>query len=228
MKSKLGKNEFLSIWILLFVLAAMAVVVMGLWYHSVAVLPDNVGRQLSPEETEAVIADNSPLADYVYLSPSADFPRGQKISKITIHHMASDLDLEVLGQRFGYRDRKASSNYAIDRSGRVALYVEECNRAWTSSSKENDDMAVTIEVANQELGGEWSVSNESYSALIDLCVDICRRNNISELVYTGDAEGNLTIHKMFNPKTQCPGPYLEKRMPEIAKTVNDRLSKMDN
>lgn len=44
------------------------------------------------------------------------------------------------------------------------------------SSKCNQ--AVTIEVANDENGGEWHVSDESYQALIELCEDICRRNEI--------------------------------------------------
>ena len=106
----------------------------------------------------------------------------------------------------------------------MALYVEEANRAWTSSSPDNDHQAVTIEVANDEIGGSWHVSDAAYDALIELCVDICRRNGIRELVYTGDEGGNLTIHKLFNPDTECPGPYLESRMPDIAAEVTRRLA----
>lgn len=137
--------------------------------------------------------------------------------------MGGDFSLEVLGQSFSQQDRRVSSNYAIDSNGRVALYVEESNRAWTSSSRENDHQAVTIEVANDETGGNWHVSDEAYSALIELCADVCQRNGIQELNYTGDADGNLTIHKMFSAKTECPGPYLESKMSEIAQTVNARL-----
>ena len=75
--------------------------------------------------------------------------------------MAGDLELEEVGKRFSDRDRRTSANYAIDSSGKVALYVEEANRAWTSSSKENDSQAVTIEVANDEVGGQWHVGDES-------------------------------------------------------------------
>ena len=138
--------------------------------------------------------------------------------------MTGDLELEEVGKRFSDRDRRTSANYAIDSSGKVALYVEEANRAWTSSSPDNDHQAVTIEVANDEIGGSWHVSDAAYDALIDLCVDICRRNGIRELVYTGDEGGNLTIHKLFNPDTECPGPYLESRMPDIAAEVTRRLA----
>ena len=63
---------------------------------------------------------------------------------------------------------------------------------------------------------------DTLEALIALCTDICRRNGMEELVYTGDTSGSLTIHKMF-ADTACPGPYLESRMEEIAETVSKNL-----
>ncbi len=217
------KRVFRSVWLLLcgFCVAAVAVLVLYMT-HRMA-LPDNVGRPLSGQEAAQVAGRNSPLIDYIYLSPNGDFPRDNAIQKITIHHMAGDLALEGLGADFAQEDRRASSNYAIDSQGRVALYVEECNRAWTSSSRENDGQAVTIEVANDQVGGDWHVSDEAYEALLALCTDICRRNGIKSLRFTGDASGNLTLHNMFNSQTQCPGPYLESRMEEIAQEVNRRL-----
>ena len=82
---------------------------------------------------------------------------------------------------------------------------------------------MTIEVANDQIGDDWHVSDAAYETLIDLCVDICQRNGIPELVYTGDGEGSLTLHKMFYSETECPGPYLESKIPEIVYTVNTRL-----
>ena len=221
-KEKIGKNEFFSIWLLLAGFGAITTLVLIMCISSAGKIPDNVGRVLTEEDQEAVVGRNSALAEYVYLSPNADFPREGTITKITIHHMAGDLELEEVGKRFSDRDRRTSANYAIDSSGKVALYVEEANRAWTSSSKENDSQAVTIEVANDEVGGQWHVGDESYEKLIELCTDICRRNGIEELRYTGDESGNLTLHKMF-ADTECPGPYLESRVEEIVQTVNQKL-----
>lgn len=218
------KHEFLSVWLLLAGFCVLALGVLVLCFTSMAKLPDNVGRELTAEEMAEVIARNSPLAEYAYLSPNANFPREDSIKKITIHHMAEDLDPVRLAHVFGNVDRKASANYGIGTDGKVVLYVEERNRAWTSSSPENDHQAVTIEVANDEVGGDWHVSDTAYDKLLDLCTDICLRNGIERLDYTGDAEGNLTIHKMFNENTQCPGPYLEGRMEDIAAAVNGRLS----
>ena len=106
----------------------------------------------------------------------------------------------------------------------MALYVEEANRAWTSAHGGNDNQAVTIEVANDEIGGQWHVSDEAFETLVELCVDICRRNGIKELTYTGGEDGSLTTHKMFDGETMCPGPYLEGKLPELARRVSEELT----
>ncbi len=165
---------------------------------------------------------NSNLVDVVIESPNCNSPRNNQIKKITIHHMAAVWTVERCGECFADSSRQASSNYGIDSDGRVGLYVSEENRAWTSGNAENDNQAVTIEVSNCETGGDWAVSDKAYAKLIDLCVDICQRNGIERLNYTGDTSGNLTIHKMFQA-TACPGPYLEARMLDIANQVNKRL-----
>ena len=167
---------------------------------------------------------NSPLVDYVKISPNSTNPRNQPISVITIHHMAGNLSVESCGNVFATTDRQASSNYGIGSDGRVGMYVEEANRSWCSSNRENDHKAVTIEVANDDTtSGNWHVSDAALSKLIDLCVDICQRNGIPKLNFTGDKTGNLTMHKWFTP-TQCPGPYLESKFPYIAEQVNLRLT----
>ena len=164
----------------------------------------------------------SPLTDVVILSPNCNIPRNNTIQKITIHHMAGNLSVERCGETFLPESREASANYGIDSDGRVGCYVEEENRAWTSSSPDNDHQAITIEVANDEIGGDWHVSDAAFDKLIDLCVDICQRNGIERLNFTGDASGNLTMHSYFTA-TACPGPYLASRFPDIERLVNERL-----
>lgn len=166
---------------------------------------------------------NSPLVSYTRISPNKS-ARTAPISKITIHHCAVvNASLVGLGNGFAQTSRKASSNYGIDSNGKVGMYVEEKDRAWTSSNTANDNVAVTIEVANSKGAPNWEVSDKALSALIDLCVDICKRNNITELNYTGDKNGNLTIHKFF-ANTGCPGAYLESKLTYICDEVNKRLS----
>lgn len=165
---------------------------------------------------------NSGLVNYTRISPNRNSPRSQPISKITVHHMAGNLSVETCGSVFAPSSRQASANYGIGSDGRVGLYVEEKDRAWTSSSSWNDNRAVTIEVANDEVGGNWHVSDAAWNKLVELCVDICRRNGMKSLTWTGDKSGSLTCHYMF-AATSCPGPYLKGRMAELAQTVTARL-----
>lgn len=166
---------------------------------------------------------NSSLVNYTKISPNSNNPRKNAIKKITIHHMAGNLTVETCGNVFAPSSRQASSNYGIGSDGRVGMYVEEKNRAWTSSNATNDHQAVTIEVANDQIGGNWHVSDKALNKLVELCVDICRRNGIARLNYTGDATGNLTRHNMF-AATSCPGPYLQSKFPYIAEEVNKKLN----
>lgn len=166
---------------------------------------------------------NSPLVSYTKISPNSSNPRNNKIKKITIHHMAGNLTVETCGNVFAPVSRKGSSNYGIGSDGRIGLYVEEKNRSWCSSNAANDHQAVTIEVANDGGAPNWHVSDKALASTIDLCTDICQRNGIERLNYTGDATGNLTEHNYFTP-TACPGPYLKSKLPYIANEVNKRLS----
>ena len=162
---------------------------------------------------------NSPLVCYTKISPHRTSPRNHKIDTITIHHMASNATIERCGEIF--QTREASSNYGIGTDGRVGMYVEEKDRSWASANKPNDHRAVTIEVANDG-GANWHISDTALEKCIELCVDICQRNGIERLNFTGDKSGNLTMHKWFIATT-CPGPYLESKFPYIADEVNRRL-----
>ena len=85
------------------------------------------------------------------------------------------------------------------------------------------DMYTTSSV----LGGSGISSSAAFETLIataiDLCVDICKRNGIKKLNYTGNKSGNLTMHKWYWA-TACPGPYLSGKFGYIASEVNKRLS----
>ena len=166
---------------------------------------------------------NSALIEYTKISPHSAV-RTSPILKITPHHAAVvNATLEGMGNGFS-GSRKASANYGIDSNGRIALYVDEGRRAATSSNIENDDMAVTIEIANCSGKPDWKISDAALESLIKLSVDICQRNGIEQLNFTGDSSGNLTMHKMF-VATGCPGPYLASKFPWIAEEVNRRLQK---
>lgn len=178
-----------------------------------------------------VIYSNSTLVDFVRLSPNKSNGRKHlsfnptgKIDKITIHHTAGKLSIENLGRVFSKEKKKASANYGVGDDGRVGLFVPESERSWASSNVKNDYRAVTIDVVNSKKGGDWEVGDVALAKTIELCIDICKRNGIRKINFTGDENGNLTMHKYFT-NTTCPGPYLESKFPYIAEEINKGLQK---
>ena len=164
---------------------------------------------------------NSNLVNYIKISPHRTSPRQDNIKKITIHHMAGALTVKQCGDVF--QTRQASANYGIDNDLNVGMYVEEKDRAWSTSNPDNDHQAINIELANDQTGGNWHVSDKVIAKCIELVVDICKRNNITMLNFTGDKRGNLTQHCYFEA-TACPGEYLKTKFKYIANEVNKRLN----
>lgn len=172
---------------------------------------------------------NSTLVNYTKLSPNHSGQRNHVIDTITIHCVVGQLSVETLGNVFAPTSRKASSNYGIGADGRIGMYVEEKNRSWCSSSASNDNRAITIEVAS-DLKDPYAINDKAYAALLDLLTDICKRNNIKQLLWKGDKsligqvdKQNMTVHRWFANKS-CPGEYLYSRHGAIADEVNKRLN----
>jgi hypothetical protein len=178
---------------------------------------------------------NSKLVSYTKLSPNHSGRRNHGIDTVSIHCMAGNASVETCGDLFANPARKASSNYGIGSDGRIALYVDEANRSWCTSSASNDHRAITIEVANNGGAPDWPVSAQAYEALIKLLVDICQRNpGIGRLRWQGDKSligkvnrQNMTVHRWFAAKA-CPGDYLYNRHGQIAAEVNRRLDAAEN
>ena len=72
-----------------------------------------------------------------------------------------------------------------------------------------------------------------FSALVELCADICRRNGKRKLVWIADRDKALsyevrpeemliTVHRWFARKS-CPGNWLMERLGSLADEVNCKL-----
>ena len=171
---------------------------------------------------------NSSLVDYVKISPNKTVPRNHTIDTITIHCVVGQCSVETIGAIFAPVSRQASSNYGIGPDGRIGMYVEEKDRSWCSSSSANDNRSVTIECASDKTP-PYTINNTVYNTLIELCADICRRNNIKKLIWKADksligqaGKQNLTVHRWFS-NTACPGDYIYGKLGQVAKDVNDKL-----
>lgn len=175
---------------------------------------------------------NSSLISYTKLSPNRNSPRNHAIDRITPHCVVGQLSAESICGCFTSTSRQASCNYGIGTDGKVSLCVEERNRSWCSSSRENDQRAVTIECASDKVA-PYAMNNAVYESLVKLCADICRRNGKSKLLWFADKEKALaynpaademvlTVHRWF-AATACPGDWLYYRMGTLAKAVNAEL-----
>ena len=143
---------------------------------------------------------NSALICYTKLSPNHSGNRTHAIDTISIQRqmcIRDSLSVESCGALFSKSSRQASSNYGIGSDGRIALYVPEAYRSWCTSSRANDQRAITIEVANNGGAPDWPVSDKAYQALLNLVEDICQRNSIKKLVWS--TVKNLSLIHISEP-----------------------------
>ena len=176
---------------------------------------------------------NSSMVVYTKLSPNNSGQRNHTIDRITPHCVVGQTTAEGLGDWFYKSSTQASSNYGIDKNGRVGMYVEEKNRSWCSSSGENDHRAVTIECAS-DTTEPYTMNAVVYDTLIKLCTDICKRNGKKKLLWFADKtkslnyspaadEMVLTVHRWFANKS-CPGEWLYSRLGDLAAKVTAALA----
>ena len=175
---------------------------------------------------------NSSLVSYTKLSPNHSGQRTHSIDRITPHCVVGQCSVETLGNIFLPVSKQASCNYGIGVDGRVGMYVEEKNRSWCSSSNANDQRAITIECAS-DTTEPYAFKDVVYQKLITLCVDICKRNGKSKLLWLGDKDKTLgyepksdemvlTVHRWFANKS-CPGSWMYARMGDLAAKVTAQL-----
>lgn len=164
-----------------------------------------------------MLMSNSSLVNVRVPAYSGNYTKGRssKISEITIHHMAGVGSAESCGNIFATPGRCGSSHYGIGNDGRIGLYVDECDTAWTNGNWESNCRAVTIETSNSSTGGNWAVGDKALNSLIKLVADISKRNGLGKLV----KGKNLTWHCMYSA-TACPGAYLLSKMDYIVEQAN--------
>ena len=136
--------------------------------------------------------------------------------------MAGNLDAK--GCYNVWKTHNGSAHYCISSAGQIGQCIDEKYRAWSVANAAADSIGVAIELAND--GGaktNWHVSDKAIKACINLCVDICKRNGIKKLNFTGNSNGNLVMHRYYMA-TACPGPYLASKFTYIANEVNKRLN----
>lgn len=169
---------------------------------------------------------NSAYVNYVDRSAGRYALRsdGSLIQKITIHSAGAFGDCYDLSEYVNGASG-SSYHYGISTDATVCLFVDEEFRSYSTGNLANDDVAVNIICMSTEEGvASGAMNPKAWEALLNLVEDICRRNYILELTYTGNPEtSNLTMHRWFGG-ANCPGPYIANRYPEIVMNINARLT----
>ena len=189
---------------------------------------DAYANTTTTQEKEEITMGNSPLVTYTNITKNKTSPRNHAIDTITIHCIVGQWTAKQGCDYFATTDRECSANYVVGKDGSIGLSVDEADRSWCSSSRENDNRAITIEVAS-DTTHPYAVTDEAYNALIKLVADICQRNGIKKLLWKADKsligqvdKQNMTVHRWFANKA-CPGDYLYERHRAIAEAVNAKL-----
>lgn len=146
--------------------------------------------------------------------------KGKTVNAIVIHHNAGNLTLKQIQNTF--QNRKSSAHYDIDVNGNIGQYVDEKDRSWCTSGEDPDLRTITIELANDQVGGNWHISDATINKCAELCADICKRYGIKKLYYDGK-KGTLLRHCDYS-STACPGPYFKSVTNEFCNYVNSMLN----
>ena len=148
------------------------------------------------------------------------------VTRLTPHHTAMIGTAEQIAAVFKPTSRNASCNYAIGVDGDIVCVVDEDDRAWTSSSYDNDMQAITFELSDCDY--DWHISDETLEAYINLCVDLIQRYPSlgGSYDWTEGFDGNVTVHQWF-AATACPGDPLYDLQYYIMDEVNRRLKGED-
>lgn len=191
-----------------------------------------ISNNTQTEASKTMGYTNSLLVNYTKISPNKTSPRNHAIDRLTVHCFVGQVTAKRGCDVFQNKSRNASCNYVIGKDGDIGLCVEEKDRSWCSSNKDNDMRAITFEVAS-DAKHPYAVTDAALNALINLIVDVCKRNGKKKVLWFADKNKTLTynpkpdeivmtVHRWFATKA-CPGDYLYNKHSYIAEEVNKRL-----
>ena len=198
----------------------------------------------APKSTAPQSYTASSLVDSVNITDKNYDREDNTIKYIIPHHMAGRMSGENCATYFVNNGLENSANYCIGYNGDIALGVPEDYGAWTSSWWAADEQGITIEVSDTSVD-DWSIPEKAQDALVDLCVDLIKRNPSigNKMIYDesdkevvlaarkakdpsmlSQLKGNVLLHNWTSGgTTTCPGEGMLEILPTIVQRVNERL-----
>lgn len=171
--------------------------------------------------------------NYTNLSPNNSGIRTHEVDTITPHCVVGQWDEKKIADSFKPTSRAASCNLGIGTTGKLSLCVPLDQRSWCSSSRENDQRAVTIECAS-DATHPYKMNAAVITAMVQTMYELCKMYGKTKIVLLPTKEQRInyrplknemkiTYHRDFANKA-CPGDYLVSIMPKIIDKINKNLN----
>lgn len=143
---------------------------------------------------------------------------GHRVERVILHHMAGWFRTSVNFMK-SRNSRGSCSTYAVG-DGQMICLIDEDFRP-SSTGWQNDQNAITFEIANSQIGGNWPVDERSLEIVACTIADISIRHGWDDI-----RKGiEVRWHSQFS-QTACPGPFVLSRIDWIvarAKQVRAEL-----
>ena len=148
---------------------------------------------------------------------------GNEICGIIIHHAASTNALAYVA---GWNARSSHPSYHIASSGAVTGIVNVNKRPF-STAHAVDQQAITVEIDNSSMGGNWPVSDSALDSLVAIIVDHCKQRGYKNAARStrGHVQKEFFVgwHSQYTA-TACPGPFIMANLDDIISAVNKELN----
>lgn len=138
---------------------------------------------------------------------------GDPINGIVIHHVAGTNGRDYVANA---NSRNSHPTYHIARDGTVTGIVHPDRRPFSTGGRP-DSEAITVEIDNASVGGEWPITDASMESLIQITIwhasQSPRKGRGFALNIKGQVQSEFFIawHQQY-VATACPGPYIINRL----------------
>jgi hypothetical protein len=150
---------------------------------------------------------------------------GQPINGVVIHHVAGTNGLRYVANA---NTRNSHPTYHISNNGAVTGIVNPSRRPH-STGGQPDPSAVTFEIDNSSVGGDWPVSPAAIEALIDVIVFHGSQSPRAGKGFAKNIKGQtqseffIAWHSQYSA-TACPGPFIMSQLDYIVSECNKRAA----
>jgi peptidoglycan hydrolase-like protein with peptidoglycan-binding domain len=150
---------------------------------------------------------------------------GQPINGVVIHHVAGKNGLSYVANA---NTRNSHPTYHIANSGAVTGIVNPERRPYSTGGTP-DPNAVTFEIDNSSIGGDWPVSSAALESLIDVIVFHASQSPRAGKGFAknqpsvAQSEFFIAWHSQYKA-TACPGPFIMSQLDYIVSECNKKAS----